>query len=108
MGGVGCAGKGAAAPAEGWPLPGPASGRVLLVEDDSLERRRVGAELEAAGYAVTLASSGDEGLALLRDGRYDAVVLDIVMPGMSGLDVCARPAPTSASPASPSCCPPST
>jgi CheY-like chemotaxis protein len=80
----------AAARGEGRPLPPlarPASGRVLLVEDDSLERRRAGAELEAAGYTVTLASSGDEGLALLRDGRYDAVVLDLVMPGMSGLDV---------------------
>jgi signal transduction histidine kinase/CheY-like chemotaxis protein len=86
-------GQRAEADAGGRPLPpvpplmGPASGRVLLVEDDSLERRRVGIELEAAGYTVTLASSGDEGLALLRDGRYDVVVLDLVMPGMSGLDV---------------------
>jgi CheY-like chemotaxis protein len=64
-----------------------ASGHVLLVEDDEIERRRVGSILEGAGYDVTLASSGEEGLTLMRAGQYDAVVLDLVMPGMSGLDV---------------------
>jgi signal transduction histidine kinase/ActR/RegA family two-component response regulator len=63
------------------------SGRVLLIEDDPLERRRVAGQLEALGYDVTLASSGEEGLALLRDGHFDAVVLDLVMPEMSGLEV---------------------
>jgi two-component system sensor histidine kinase/response regulator len=64
-----------------------AGGAVLLIEDDEIERRRVGAILEAAGYDVVLASSGQEGLALLQAAHYDAVVLDLVMPGMSGLDV---------------------
>jgi signal transduction histidine kinase/CheY-like chemotaxis protein len=82
-----------AAPAAGAPDsraedgPRGASGRVLLIEDDAVERQRAGALLERAGYTVTLASSGDEGLSLLREGRYDAVILDLVMPGMSGLDV---------------------
>jgi signal transduction histidine kinase/CheY-like chemotaxis protein len=82
-----------AAPLEPRPTgpAGPAvpggSGRVLLIEDDPVERQRAGSLLERAGYAVTLAASGDEGLALMRDGRYDAVILDLVMPGMSGLDV---------------------
>jgi CheY-like chemotaxis protein/signal transduction histidine kinase len=65
----------------------PATGHVLLIEDDVIERRRVGAILENAGYEVTLVGSGQEGLLLLRDGQFDAVVLDLVMPGMSGLDV---------------------
>jgi signal transduction histidine kinase/CheY-like chemotaxis protein len=65
----------------------PLSGHVLLIEDDLLERRRVAGQLEALGYDVTLAASGEEGLALLRDGHFDAVVLDLVMPGMSGLEV---------------------
>jgi CheY-like chemotaxis protein/signal transduction histidine kinase len=78
----------AARPSDGEPAAaGAVSGRVLLVEDDEIERRRVGSILEAAGYDVTLASSGQEGLSLMRAGQYDAVVLDLVMPGMSGLDV---------------------
>lgn len=62
-------------------------GQVLLIEDDEMERGRVGAALERAGYDVSRAPSGQEGLALLRNGQFDAVVLDLVMPGMSGLDV---------------------
>jgi CheY-like chemotaxis protein len=61
--------------------------RVLLVDDDAAERLSVTARLEEVGYAVTPASSGSEGLALLRGGRFDAVVLDLVMPGLSGLEV---------------------
>lgn len=72
--------------ADGVPIA-RASGNVLVIEDDVYERRRVGGIIESLGYRVTLASSGDEGLSLLRDGHFDAVVLDLVMPGMSGLDV---------------------
>ncbi len=64
-----------------------AGARILLIDDDSAERSHVTARLEEGGYAVTAASSGGEGLALLRDGHFDAVVLDLVMPGMSGLEV---------------------
>jgi CheY-like chemotaxis protein len=64
-----------------------AGARILLVDDDAAERSHVTARLEESGYAVTAASSGSEGLALLRDGQFDAVVLDLVMPGMSGLEV---------------------
>jgi CheY-like chemotaxis protein/signal transduction histidine kinase len=69
------------------PAPQPASGTVLVIEDDEIERRRVSAILEGAGYDVVTASSGQEGLSLLAAGHFDAVVLDLVMPGMSGLDV---------------------
>ncbi len=67
--------------------PGPPHGAVLLIEDDGMERQRVGGLLERAGFSVTPASSGDEGLGLLRSRRFDAVVLDLVMPGLTGLDV---------------------
>jgi CheY-like chemotaxis protein len=84
---LGLAPSGAAA----VPVPGrprrATGGRILLVDDDSAERLHVTARLEAAGYTVTPAASGSEGLARLRDGRFDAVVLDLVMPGLSGLEV---------------------
>jgi CheY-like chemotaxis protein len=63
--------------------PGP----VLLIEDDPIERQRIGSFIEAAGYDVTRAASGEEGLALLRSRPFAAVVLDLIMPEMSGLDV---------------------
>ena len=64
-----------------------AAGPVLLIEDDPIERQRIGSFIEAAGYEVTRAASGEEGLALLRSRPFAAVVLDLVMPEMSGLDV---------------------
>ncbi len=64
-----------------------AGARILLVDDDAAERLQVTARLEEVGYTVTPASSGSEGLARLRDGEFDAVVLDLVMPGLSGLEV---------------------
>jgi CheY-like chemotaxis protein len=76
---------GSAAPArvEAPSPPGP----VLLIEDDALERQRTGSFIEAAGYDVTRAASGEEGLALLRSRPFAAVVLDLIMPQMTGLDV---------------------
>jgi CheY-like chemotaxis protein len=64
-----------------------ASGQVLLIEDDPIERQRIGSFIEAAGYHVTRAASGEEGLALMRARPFAAVVLDLVMPEMTGLDV---------------------
>ncbi|HSS38117.1 MAG TPA: response regulator, partial [Polyangia bacterium] len=64
-----------------------AGARILLVDDDAAERSHVTTRLEEGGYAVTAAASGSEGLALLRDGQFEAVVLHLVMPGMSGLEV---------------------
>jgi CheY-like chemotaxis protein/signal transduction histidine kinase len=80
--------EGAVRPATKEPIAADITGgHVLLIEDDEIERRRVGAALERAGFDVVLAASGQEGLTLLREGHFDAVVLDLVMPGMSGLDV---------------------
>jgi CheY-like chemotaxis protein len=73
----------ASAPFEEPREPGP----VLLIEDDPIERQRIGSFIEAAGYDVTRAASGEEGLALLRSRPFAAVVLDLIMPEMTGLDV---------------------
>jgi CheY-like chemotaxis protein len=76
-----------ATPSERDATLSPLGGAVLLIEDDEIERQRVAGLLERAGFAVTPAGSGDEGLSLLRSRRFDAVVLDLVMPGLTGLDV---------------------
>jgi CheY-like chemotaxis protein len=75
-----------AAPGEATGVGAP-GGAVLLIEDDAVERQRVGGLLEQAGFEVTPAGSGEEGLTLLRSRRFNAVVLDLVMPGLTGLDV---------------------
>jgi DNA-binding response OmpR family regulator len=62
--------------------------RVLVVED---ERRLAGAVqrgLKAEGFAVDLAFDGTDGLHLAREGTYDAVVLDLMLPKLSGYQVC--------------------
>ena len=60
---------------------------VLLVEDDAAiaEMYRLG--LEAAGFAVTVAADGKQGLQAARESQPDLVVLDIMMPGMNGMEV---------------------
>ncbi|MDR3539281.1 MAG: PAS domain S-box protein [Acetobacteraceae bacterium] len=65
---------------------GGGAGRVLLVDDDSLVRDTLAAQLEDAGYAVLPAADGTEAIALLEQGRpVDVMVTDLSMPGMSGL-----------------------
>jgi two-component system OmpR family response regulator len=63
--------------------------RILLVEDERPFARAVRRGLEAEGFVVELASDGREGLRLANDRPYDAVVLDIMLPGMNGYRVCA-------------------
>ena len=64
--------------------------KILVVDDeeDVLELARV--FLEAEGYTVQTAESGEEALARLEEDKPDLVLLDVVMPGLSGLDVCRR------------------
>ncbi len=58
--------------------------RILLVEDERPFARAVRRGLEAEGFVVELASDGREGLRLANDRPYDAVMLDIMLPGMNG------------------------
>jgi DNA-binding response OmpR family regulator len=62
--------------------------RVLLVEDDATVREVVSRYLGEAGYEVTQAVDGRAGLQSTQDQLPDVVVLDLMLPGMHGLDVC--------------------
>jgi two-component system, OmpR family, KDP operon response regulator KdpE len=61
--------------------------RVLIVEDDASLRRALVLNLGARGYAVTEADSGSRALTALADHPHDAIVLDLGLPDISGLDV---------------------
>ena len=61
--------------------------RVLLVEDDRFLRRACEASLRQRGLTVTTAVDGEEGLRLARSERPDIVLLDMLMPKLSGLEV---------------------
>jgi DNA-binding response OmpR family regulator len=62
--------------------------RVLVVEDERRLAAAVKRGLEASGFAVDLAHDGVTGLHMAREESYDGVVLDIMLPGMSGYKVC--------------------
>jgi DNA-binding response OmpR family regulator len=64
------------------------AGRVLLIEDDSRLAAMVSEYLGEAGYRVTTAASGAGGLERLGKEPYDALVLDLTLPDMEGLEVC--------------------
>ena len=64
--------------------------RVLLVEDNPVNREVAQLLLEGHGVEVDEAASGIEALALFEQRRYDAVLMDIQMPGMNGLEATAR------------------
>jgi two-component system chemotaxis sensor kinase CheA len=74
-----------AAPSEA--AAAPTAHKPLLIIDDSLTTRMLEQSiLETAGYAVDLASSGEEGLSKLREGSYGLVIVDVEMPGMNGYE----------------------
>jgi two-component system, OmpR family, response regulator MtrA len=62
--------------------------RILLVEDDASIRELTERGLRAAGFDVVVAASGDEGLERFRAETPDLVVLDVMLPGRDGLEVC--------------------
>jgi DNA-binding response OmpR family regulator len=62
--------------------------RVLVVEDEQRLAAAVRRGLNAEGFVVDLAHNGVDGLHMARQGGYDAVVLDLMLPGLSGYKVC--------------------
>lgn len=64
--------------------------RILLIEDDARLAAMVADYLGAAGMQVSRAGSGETGLAALAREPFDAVVLDLMLPGIDGLEVCKR------------------
>jgi two-component system, OmpR family, response regulator len=64
--------------------------RVLVVEDEVRQAAALKRGLEAEGFAVDVASSGTDGLWLATEQPYDAIVLDVMLPGLNGYKVCAE------------------
>jgi sigma-B regulation protein RsbU (phosphoserine phosphatase) len=62
-------------------------GSLLLVDDDARARAELRRYLTANGFEIAEAAGGPEALALAKQGRYDVVLLDVEMPGQSGLEV---------------------
>jgi two-component system, OmpR family, response regulator MprA len=64
--------------------------QILIVDDEPAVRSSLSRALQLKGYGIGTASDGGEALALARGARYDAVVLDVMMPGIDGIEVCRR------------------
>jgi DNA-binding response OmpR family regulator len=62
--------------------------RILVADDDLDIRELVVAKLELAGYDVVALNDGNEALAVLRGGTIDLALLDISMPGLTGIEIC--------------------
>lgn len=63
-------------------------GNILIVEDDANIRKLVVVNLEKRGYKLSEAVDGNEAMLLFRQYPFDLVLLDLVLPGISGVDVC--------------------
>jgi diguanylate cyclase (GGDEF)-like protein/PAS domain S-box-containing protein len=63
------------------------SNRLLIVDDEELNRDMLSRRLERSGFAVDVAEDGESALQILRKGEVDLVLLDSMMPGLTGVDV---------------------
>ncbi|MFC4959541.1 two-component system response regulator CseB [Streptomyces mauvecolor] len=63
---------------------------MLLVEDDDLMRRSFAVALERYGYEVAVAADGLAGLEAFREGGFDLLILDVMLPGLDGIGLCRR------------------
>jgi two-component system OmpR family response regulator len=64
--------------------------RILVVEDEVKMARALRRGLEQEGYAVDVAADGDAGLRMGSEGEFDAMVLDVMLPGRDGFSVCSE------------------
>ena len=64
------------------------SHKILVVDDDILVLEALEELLTASGYVVRVAARGQEALEMLDRERFDLLILDVVMPKMTGLDLC--------------------
>lgn len=65
-------------------------GRVLVVEDDSAIAHLLTQYLSREGFEVDVAVDGEDGVDLARDARPDVIILDLMLPGIDGIEVCRR------------------
>ncbi|WP_432833190.1 response regulator [Dactylosporangium sp. CA-092794] len=75
---------------DGAQPPRPGRGRVLVIDDDARAAELLETYLSGAGYEVRAAASGEAGLAEAGAWRPDAILLDVIMPGLDGWDVIRR------------------
>ena len=68
--------------------PSAGQGTILVVDDDSSTRRALRVTLTGMGFTVVEAARGEEALSLARVSWFDAVLLDVDMPGMGGVEAC--------------------
>ena len=68
----------------------PGAARVLIVDDDMVLRTMAGKTLRHFGFQVSDAACGEDGLARFEERPYDLVLLDVMMPGLDGYEVCQR------------------
>jgi len=68
--------------------PDSGQGAILVVDDDSATRRALRVTLSGLGFTVVEAARGEEALSLVRAMWFDAVLLDVDMPGMGGVEAC--------------------
>lgn len=61
---------------------------LLLIEDDDAIRTALELSLSRQGHRVVTAATGEDGLKLLREQRPDLIVLDVMLPGIDGFEVC--------------------
>ena len=65
-----------------------AKGKILIVDDEEIVLIAFQRELERAGYEAQTAPGGKEALELVKNGAFDIVYTDLVMPGMNGVELC--------------------
>jgi DNA-binding response OmpR family regulator len=66
------------------------SHKILVVDDEPSNRKMIGYALHSAGHSVSAAESGKEALLKIQAEIPDLVILDVMMPGMDGIEVCER------------------
>jgi two-component system KDP operon response regulator KdpE len=62
--------------------------RILVIDDNLQIQKLVAVNLQARGYGVQLGGSGEEAIDLFKVGQFDLILLDLILPGISGIDVC--------------------
>jgi len=75
---------------EEWPDTQCGGSTILVVEDEALTRTKISKIMEKNKFATLNAGTGEQALALVQSHHVDLVLLDVVLPGMDGFEVCRR------------------